>query len=205
MNIYIGLIICCFMKGKSFLADQYSKCWKFFCEARWHIVFALGIFALTFLIGFVYPYFFRAEIFAFIEELMLMFEGKGAGEMIVLIFFNNLKASFMAMILGVGIGIFPLVTGVVNGYLLGFVSREVVGIAGLSTLWRLAPHGIFELPAVIFSIGIGLKIGGDMYSGNIGKKLEHNFREGFRFFVFVIFPLLLIAGIIEGMLIGFLG
>jgi len=186
------------------LADQYSKCWKFLNESRWYVVFALGIFALTFVIGFIYPYFFRAEIFAFIKELMLMFEGKGASEMVVLIFFNNLKASFFAMILGIGIGIFPLVTGVINGYLLGFVSREAVGIGGLGVLWKLAPHGIFELPAVIFSIGIGMKIGWSVVGGrwSVGKKLKHNFREGLRFFVFVIFPLLLVAGIIEGVLIG---
>jgi stage II sporulation protein M len=193
------------MVKRNFLVDQYSKCWKFFVESRWHIVFALGIFALTFLIGFVYPQIFRAEIFSFIKELMAMLEGKSVIELMSFIFFNNLKASFMAMVLGIGIGIFPLVTGVINGYLLGFVSREAVSIGGLSVLWQLAPHGIFELPAILFSIGIGLKIGGDMFSGEVGKKLKHNFREGLRFFVFVVFPLLLIAAIIEGLLIGALG
>jgi len=193
------------MKKKNFLIDQYSLCWKFFKEARWHIVFALGIFALTFLIGFAYPQIFRTEIFLFIEELMAMLEGKGMLELTGIIFVNNMKASFFAIILGIGIGIFPLVTGVVNGYLLGFVSREAVNVGGLSVLWQLAPHGIFELPAVLFSIGIGLKIGADMYSGKVGKKLKHNFKEGLRFFVFVVFPLLLVAGIIEGILVGMLG
>ncbi len=193
------------MKRKGFFVEQYSKCWKFFNEARWHIVFALGIFALTFIVGFVYPNIFRTEILSFIKELMLMFEGRGTSEMIWMIFYNNFKASFFAIILGVGIGIFPLVTLIINGYLLGFVSREVASIGGISLLWQLAPHGIFELPAIIFSIGIGLKIGGDMFYGDIGKKLKHNFEEGLRFFLFVVFPLLVIAAIIEGLLIGLSG
>jgi len=193
------------MKRRNFFVEQYSKCWKFFEESRWHIVFALSIFCLTFLIGFIYPQFFRAEIFSFIEELMAMLEGKGTIELIGIIFFNNFKASLFAIILGIGIGIFPLVTTIVNGYLLGFVSREAVSVGGISVLWQLAPHGIFELPAVIFSIGIGLKIGGDMFSGEVGKKLKHNFVEGLRFFGLVVFPLLLVAGIIEGLLIGVLG
>jgi len=193
------------MKKRGFLIDQYSRCWKFFKESRWHIVFALGIFCLTFIVGFAYPQFFRAEIFSFIEELMAMLEGKGMFELMGIIFFNNMKASLFAIILGISIGILPLVTGVVNGYLLGFVSREAVAQNGIFVLWQLLPHGIFELPAVLFSIGIGLKIGADMYSGDVGKKLKYNFVEGLRFFAFVVFPLLLIAGIIEGMLIGMLG
>ena len=193
------------MKKQSFLVDQYSRCWKFFCESRWHIVFALGIFALMFIVGFAYPAFFRAEIFSFIKELMAMLEGKSVFELMGIIFFNNFKASFFAIVLGMGIGIFPLVTGVVNGYLLGFVSREAVSQNGIFVLWQLLPHGIFELPAILFSIGIGLKIGGDMYSGDVGKKLKYNFVEGLRFFAFVVFPLLLVAAIIEGLLIGLLG
>jgi stage II sporulation protein M len=193
------------MKKQNFFVRHYSACWDFFKESRWHIVFALGVFALMFIIGFAYPVFFRAEIFSFIEELITMLEGKSTIELIGFIFFNNLKASFMAIVLGIVVGIFPLVTSVVNGYLLGFVSREAASVGGISVLWQLAPHGIFELPAIIFSIGIGLKIGADMFSGAVGKKLKHNFREGFRFFVFVVLPLLFVAGIIEGLLIGLLG
>ena len=189
----------------NFFIDQYKKCWGFLKESRWYVVFALGVFAVMFLVGFTYPQFFRAEIFDFIEGLRAMFEGKGVADMIGIIFFNNLKASFFAVVLGIGIGIFPLVTVVINGYLLGFVSREAVNIGGLSALLLLVPHGIFELPAVIFSIGIGLKIGGDMFSGDAGKKLEYNIKESLRFFVLVVFPLLVVAAVIEGLLIGMMG
>ena len=79
------------MKKRGFLIDQYSRCWKFFKESRWHIVFALGIFCLTFIVGFAYPQFFRAEIFSFIEELMAMLEGKGMFELMGIIVFNNMN------------------------------------------------------------------------------------------------------------------
>jgi len=169
------------------------------------VVFALGVFMLTFLIGFVFPIFFREEIIGMIAELMASLEGLSVVELAGFIFWNNLKASFFAIILGVTIGIFPLMIGAVNGYLLGFVSREVVAQEGLLIMWRLLPHGIFELPAVILSIGIGVKIGADMFSGDVMKKLKYNFREGLRFFVFVIIPLLFVAGIIEGILVGLVG
>lgn len=169
------------------------------------MVFAVGIFALMFLVGFIFPIFFREEIFSFIAEMVEAIEGKSVVELIGFIFLNNLKASFMAIALGIAFGIFPLMMAVVNGYLIGFVAREAVVRDGLLVMWQLFPHGIFELPAIIFSIGIGMKIGGEMFEKNIRKKLEYNFREGLRFFIFVVFPLLLIAGIVEGILIGVLG
>jgi stage II sporulation protein M len=195
------------MKKKNFLKENYKKCWEFAIESRWFFVGALSIFAATFLIGFAYPAFFRAEIFKIIEELALSVQGKTTSELITFIFFNNLKASFMAMALGIFFAIFPIITAIINGYLIGFVSREVVAIEGISAMWRLAPHGIFELPAVIFAIGIGIKIGLSIISPSdtnktTRKKLKHNFIEALRFFISVILPLLIIAAIIEGILIG---
>ena len=102
------------------------------------------------------------------------------------------------MVLGVLFGIFPIMICVVNGYLLGFVASEAVAAEGLFTMWRIFPHGIFELPAVIFSIGIGIKIGMSVFDG----KVKYNFKEGLRFFVFVVLPLLVVAGVIEGILVG---
>ena len=188
---------------KNFFKTNYLKCWKFLKECRWHIVFALATFALLFVIGFIFPIFFREEIFNFIAEITAMIKGKTILELIGIIFFNNLKASFFAIVLGIGFGIFPLMIGIINGYLLGFVAREAVARGGISVMWQLFPHGIFELPAILFSIGIGLKIGLDLFRKD--NKLNYNFKEGLRFFAFVIFPLLLIAGIIEGILIGILG
>ena len=190
------------MNIKKFFRKNSLKSWKFFNECRWYIVFAMAIFALFFIIGFTFPVFFREEIFEFIAKMSAMIEGKTTLELAGMIFLNNLKASFFAMVFGIGFGIFPLVAGITNGYLIGFVAREAVTRGGILVMWRLFPHGIFELPAIIFSIGIGLKLGVDLFRKDI--KLKYNLREGLRLFLFVIFPLLLIAGIIEGILIGVL-
>ena len=190
---------------RGFFVRNYGKCWDFFKESRWHVVFAFGIFGLMFLVGFAYPVFFREEIFGFLAEMVGMLEGKSVIELIWFIFLNNLKAGFFAIVSGVVVGVFPFVIGVVNGYLIGFVSREVAMQEGIFVLWRLAPHGIFELPAIILSIGIGLKIGTILFGKDVKKRLKYNFVEGLRFFVFVIFPLLLIAGIFEGLLISLIG
>ena len=189
-----------------FFNYNYSKCWKFGKECEWFFVFVGGLFALTFIFGFTFPIFFEEKIIEMIKLLMLELEGMKTIELIGFIFLNNLKASFFAFVLGIGFGILPIVTCVFNGYLLGFVARYAVAEEGIFTLWKILPHGVFELPAVLFSIGIGLKLGLSVVDGRwlVGKDkgVGYVFREGMRFFVFVVLPLLIIAGIIEGILVG---
>lgn len=200
-------------KKRNFFARNYLKCWKFGVDSKWFFVAAFGIFALTFLVGFAYPVFFRTEIFELIRSLILELEGASTFELIWFIFLNNLRASFFAMVLGIFLGVMPILTSVVNGYLLGFVAREAVMVEGLGSLWRIFPHGVFELPAVLFSIGIGLRLGsqvvrrgmGRLGEAEEGKGVGYVFREALRFFVFVVFPLLALAAVIEGVLIGLAG
>ena len=77
----------------------------------------------------------------------------------------------------------------------------VVKVAARRGTFLLVPHGIFELPAILFSIGIGFKIGIDLFSRKKGN-LKYNLREALRFFIYIILPLLIIAAIIEGALIS---
>jgi len=194
--------------------ENYKKCYDFFVECRWFFVGAFGLFALTFLIGFAFPIFFREEILDMLRLLILELDGFGTLKLIWFIFLNNLQASFFAMMFGIFLGLFPLLVCVLNGYLLGFVAHEAVAAEGILMMWRILPHGIFELPAVIFSIGIGLRLGLQVIGRGIGKlrgdaahvgasgDVGYVFVEGLRFFVFVVIPLLVLAGIIEGILIG---
>ena len=206
--IYIIGILYLMMKdvGK-FVVENYKRCWAFLLECRWFVVFIVGLFALSFLIGFVWPHFFEEKIFEMLGEMVLEFEGKGAWESVWMIFVNNMIASFVAMLLGIGIGFFPLMACVMNGYLAGFVGRYASEVEGVWVLWRLLPHGIFELPAVLISMGIGLRLGvGVLRLGLQSKNNKNDIKliliEGCRFFVFVILPLLLLAAIIEGILIS---
>lgn len=185
----------------------YKENYNFLKEIKWYFVFTLGLFCLMFIIGFLFPEVFEEQIRKFIENLRNIVEGKGTIDLITYIFFNNLRASFFALILGITLGIFPLIVIITNGYLVGFVSRIVSMEAGLFVLWRLLPHGIFELPAVFLSTAIGLKVGHDLIRDlsnqrSVLENLKKNYIKGLIFFFSVILPLLIIAAIIEGLLIG---
>jgi len=106
---------------------------------------------------------------------------------------------------GFFLGIFPAIVSIANGYVLGFVSARVVGEEGVLTLWKLFPHGVFELPAIFISLGMGIKFASFIGYKKKYEKFKEFFWNSFRVFVFVIIPLLVVAAIIEGSLIYFAG
>ena len=92
-----------------------------------------------------------------------------------------------------------------NGFIIGLVSGLVVSETGILSLWRLAPHGIFEISAVVISFGIGLKAGLFVFHKDRWKRLKVYIRDALLVFFLVVLPLLLIAAFIEAGLIVFFG
>jgi stage II sporulation protein M len=125
-------------------------------------------------------------------------------DMISYIFFNNIQIGFMGLIYGFVLGIFPIISIFVNGYVVGYVSSSAISSAGVVSLLNLLPHGIFELPAIFISFGMGIKFGSFIFYKEKMKNFSKFFVNSLRVFVFVVLPLLIIAAIIEGSLISFL-
>jgi len=94
-----------------------------------------------------------------------------------------------------------LFSSIGNGYVVGFVLSKSVLDSGFSVIFNLFPHGIFELPAVFISLGMGLKLGFTFFQNNWKKKILKNLLNSLRVFVLIVFPLLIIAAIIESILI----
>ena len=145
-----------------------------------------------------------------IDDLMGQFEetyGWIAEEspiMIMLfIFANNTLNSFVAMLLGIFFGIWPVIFILVNGFFIGvvvFSSVQEYGI--LVVLSALLPHGIIELPMIFISASIGLRLGVLAFQKifNLKEKeirFKYELFSAIKFFVTVIVPLLFIAAIIE--------
>ncbi len=185
------------------LKKQYELCWDYLKECKIQIYSIIGIFVLFALIGFFVPASaeITEQIMSFIQELIAQTEGMSQAELVGFIFFNNLQSSFIGFLFGFALGIFPVIAAVANGYLLGFVGAIAVEADGFLTLFRLLPHGIFELPAIFISLGMGMKFGSFVFQKNKSKSFRDFFWNGLRVFLYVVVPLLIIAGIIEGSLI----
>jgi stage II sporulation protein M len=192
------------MKKKEFnLKKEYKKSWNYLKESRNFIYFIATIFLISILVGFFIPApdSIVKQILEFIQELLEKTQGMSQGELIKFIFLNNLQSSFFGMIFGVLLGIFPVITTIANGYLLGFITSTIVESGESLTLLRILPHGVFELPALFISLGLGLKFGTFIFQKRKVKSFKEYFWNSTRVFLFIVIPLLIVAGIIEGSLI----
>ena len=118
----------------------------------------------------------------------------------LIIFVKNLFTSAMAMFLGLGLGVIPLVVVSSNGFLLGIVGYDAVEKAGISFLLAgILPHGIIELPVVLVSIAIGFRLGYLLAFTLAQEKvnLSGEIKTAFHLLVRWVAPLLFLAAIIE--------
>ncbi len=120
--------------------------------------------------------------------------------MMLVIFVNNAVKSLLALVFGVVLGIPPIFFVAGNGIVLSILVDSVSRQQGtLFVLAATVPHGIIEIPMVLLSASIGLKLGYLMYQSLKGVKVDikQEFNLGFRFYIRWILPLLFVAAMIE--------
>lgn len=229
----------------SFIRKNFLTSLKDLKKIKLYFLFSLILFFFVSFIGLTLPIFFEEQILKLIEELIKQTQDLGFFEIIWFIILNNAKSAFFGIILGIFLGIFPIAVIILNAYILGFVANKSIVVGGFFVLWRLLPHGIFEIPAILISTALGIRLGIGLmkncifYYNKKAKEIEvailillsllflpisfiiyfiltfkeaklrngffDNFLLSMRIFIFIVIPLLVIAGIIEGSLIWLVG
>jgi len=118
----------------------------------------------------------------------------------IFIFLNNTFSLFLSIALGLVFGIAPFIYLFSNGMLLGvFVFLWQQEFALSEFLIGILPHGIIEIPLLIVSAAIGLKIGKAVIDKVFKKKgeVKPEVKIGLDFFIKVMIPLALIAAAVE--------
>ncbi len=123
----------------------------------------------------------------------------------MLIFFNNATACAMMVLFGCFLALPAMFSLLMNGMVIGVLFSQIAA-QGVASTWELIvfgllPHGIFELPAVMISAALGIKLGIVLI-----KPLKEKTRlESFGFVWLevvksagVILALLVIAALVEG-------
>lgn len=192
---------------KKSMKKNYENSWRYLKESKNYIYASILIFGVFLLLGFfvAVPPSIESMIKGFIDELVTKTQGMGFSQISLFIFWNNVQSSFLGMIYGALLGIFPVLALISNGYLLGYVASESVSAAGVSVLWRIFPHGIFELPALFISLGLGIKFGTFVFNKERIKTFKNYFWNSLMVFLFIVLPLLVVAALIESLLILFVG
>lgn len=126
------------------------------------------------------------------------------------IFFNNTLKAIMTIYSGLLLGIFPLFFIIFNGMLVGFV-LQLVETEGQNAaavfMTAIVPHGILEIPAILFVAALGLKLGflvWRLFLGLFWSAEKQAAKEGLSFYfkssgtvIGVISVVLLAAALIE--------
>lgn len=185
-------------KGGITFKGQMKEAWEYLKLSKNYIYGITFAFILSVVIGFAFHE--RFIIFDKIfSDLVQRSQGLGWIEMIFFILQNNIITCFLGVLLGSLFGIFPLFSVIFNGLGIGYILQKVFQVSGISDFWMLLPHGIFELPAVFISLGIGLRLGVLLFKGV--KDFKSGFYKSINLFLMIVIPLLILAAIIEGTLI----
>lgn len=137
-----------------------------------------------------------------IEEFGNMFEwilNLSPPLIMLAIFLNNLIASIVAMLLGVGFGIVPAIISILNGFMIGIVAYYAIEVEGVAFLVAaILPHGIIELPTVLICISVGFRLGHLLLLALMGRKVDlgGEMRSALSLLKWVVL-LLLLAAMIE--------
>lgn len=115
------------------------------------------------------------------------------------IFLHNLKVALIAAVGGMLTRGIPLAVSLLNGTMLGLCTVVIVlgdGLSFLQLLLFLGPHGVFELPAILFACAIGARLTrvarDDPKSGARWRALRNSWRQ-----LAAVAVLLLLAASIE--------
>jgi len=187
---------------------------ELFKRNRWWIFFIVGLAAIWVAAGYFTAITFPDSVPAFVEffgqtldEALGGVEPAPTWEFALALLLQNGTAAGLDLLLGIVFGIVPLLSVVINFFALGFLAGPVFNanpdITTISPglfIAAIAPHGIFELPALLFAAAFGFRIGWDWLlpasSGRRKQTLKESFRD-----VLIALPfiavLLVIAALIE--------
>ena len=185
------------------LSEQFREAFGYIRDCRREISFVV----LLFILGWIFGSFFASYLGflnEFLERIVAQTQGMNGYQLGLFILQNNLNSSFWTVLLGSALGIIPILSTFFNGVVVGYVVESVSAIEGMgffSLVFMLLPHGVFELPAVFISFGMGLRLGLSLFSKNPLDDFGYRLGQSANVLLFVVLPLLIIAAIIETLLI----
>ena len=186
---------------------QYTKYLKearqYLYRLKKYILFSSYIFIISIFGGYVFAQYYPSETQMLIEEIKSMFifeEEPTSLELFLFIFENNVSKLLLLLPLGIFAGLLPLFSVFTNGLILGVFAQIVSSnISWTFFFLGIMPHGIIEIPVLVVSGAIGIRIGKVAVWRLFSKKesLISELSKALKFFVLVLIPLIFIAALIE--------
>ncbi|MFM1654501.1 stage II sporulation protein M [Brevibacillus sp. B_LB10_24] len=196
---------------------MFSRIKAVWFDNKWYFLAASLLLIGGFLIGFMK----LPAVQQLAENMMAQLEqiaksmqhDKSSSAAFWLIFTNNVFSSIKMMLLGLFFAVVPIFGLFANGVLIGFVLEQLQqgGASPLHVfLVGLLPHGLFELPAVVFAAALGIRYGvlvirslGAIWRKEKAAQVKQDWRANIRQFpiaVCMVVLLLLVAALVESVI-----
>jgi len=190
-----------FLTGLTSVKFKISK--DYLLSLRYYLLFAALIFIFSVGWGYLFAKDYPVEVQKVLQDLQRVLEPiKEMSEMqqVFFIFLNNSVTGFLAIFLGPVLGIFPFSILLANGGMMGimfFLSEENEVLSAFFT--GIFPHGVIEIPVLIFCGAIGIRIAVSLFKKIFRKKsdIKKELIQGLNFFFKILIPLLFLASLIE--------
>ncbi|MEM2934324.1 MAG: stage II sporulation protein M [Methanocellales archaeon] len=171
-------------------------------DLKLYILLAGAVFFGSMAAGYQYSQANPEAIKSIVEEIIkefAQFKDYPLPVLMLRIFAQNTMLSFLALLLGLGFGVLSLAFLAYNGWIIGLVIYEVQQKLGLQYIIAgLVPHGIIEVPMILISVAIGLRLGVEVIRVILGSgNLRGEFKKGLIIYIFLVVPLLFIAALVE--------
>jgi stage II sporulation protein M len=181
-----------------FMKKQFTEAARYARKARNFIYFGIAVFIIGVIAGIIFRERFNALLDSF-RIIAERFRGRSASATIVMIFFRNVSSVALSILLGAFWGIVPLTAAIINGVLVGIVISYGMKTGLMVVFGSLLPHGIFELPAIFLSWGLGLWLGAWPFRMDKRETFCERMEGALQVLFTFIVPLLMIAAVIEGL------
>ena len=171
-----------------------------FAEQKKYLKIVMGLFVFGIIIGVLEHETVSGYIKDAVSNLFGRFEDLRGIELFVRIFLNNIMAAFTATASGILFGILPLLSALINGLIIGTVLTNLVQLTELTSfqaVLSLIPHGIFEIPAFLLSLALGVALGTWPFRQEKSAFLAGVFNAAAKAYFKIVIPFLIIAAAIE--------
>lgn len=177
-----------------------------FLSIKLYLLIQTGILVAGFLFGFFLPVPGKMEMLGELAEKFASYKDLSPLWLFLFILANNASKAFILLLMGILLGIPPLLTVISNRYILGIACEWAsVEMGRTSMLKAILPHGVLELPALIISMSYGLWLG-VVYAKRVGRRdwkgAMGQVRHAVTMYFKIVFPLFIAAALVETVLIA---
>ena len=165
-----------------------------------------SLFLLSLCIGFLTPHQVQQEITKTLLTYFSPLQSSTQLQVFLKIFLNNYISTLLSLLIGLLFGIGPVLFLFINGFVMGnLVAFALTKVSAAKILLAIAPHGIFEVPAVIIASSYGLWWGVKNYRKvRFNISFRYTFHLPLKRYLSIVLPLLVVGAFVEAYITPFL-